>query len=118
MNEASPLAKIRAGAFDVVAFDGRLRVVRRRDGATVGSLPIVDEPTFGAALKEAVERVAASTKTPSAAGVEPEAEPEPEPKKKRRRSKAKAKTVEPEPAPEPKEPAATLEENDDETSST
>ncbi len=114
----SPLIKVRAGAFDVVAVDGRIRVVRRRDGAAVGSLPLVDEPTFGDALKEAVDR-AASAKSRS--NVEPPAAAPPEePKKKRRaRSKTKpAKTVEPAPAPaapdespapvapEPEEPAA------------
>ncbi len=93
----SPLIKVRAGAFDVVAVDGRIRVVRRRDGAAVGSLPLVDEPTFGDALKEAVSRAASAKSRPSAAV--PAAPPE-EPKKKRRaRSKTKpAKAVEPAPA--------------------
>jgi len=100
----SPLIKVRAGAFDVVAVDGRIRVVRRRDGAAVGSLPLVDEPTFGDALKEAVSRAAAAKSRPN---VEPSvAAPSEEPKKKRRaRSKTKpVKAVEPEPAPAPAAP--------------
>lgn len=102
----STLVKVRAGAYDVVAFDGRLRVVRRRDGAAVGALPIVDEPTFGDALKEAVDRSASAKSRPSVAA--PAASSEPEPKKKRRaRSKAKpAKPVEPEPAPASDAPLA------------
>ena len=94
----STLVKVRAGAYDVVAFDGRLRVVRRRDGAAVGALPLVDEPTFGDALKEAVSRAAAAKSRPN---VEPSvAAPSEEPKKKRRaRSKTKpVKAVEPAPA--------------------
>ena len=99
----STLVKVRAGAYDVVAVDGRIRVVRRRDGAAVGSLPLVDEPTFGDALKEAVSRAASSKSRPSVAA--PAAPPE-EPKKKRRaRSKTKpTKAVEPEPAPAPAAP--------------
>lgn len=90
--------KVRAGSYDVVAFDGRLRVVRRRDGAIIGSLPLIDEPTFGDALKEAVSRAA----SPSAQASAP-ASPETEPKKKRRAKRSKSK-AEPTPAaPEPDE---------------
>lgn len=111
----STLVKVRAGAYDVVAFDGRLRVVRRRDGAAVGSLPIVDEPTFGDALKETVDRSASTKSRPSVAA--PAASSEPEPKKKRR-ARAKAQTVEPAPAasvesPDPAPAAENLEKNND-----
>ena len=122
----SPLIKVRAGAYDVVAVDGRIRVVRRRDGAAVGSLRLVDEPTFGDALKEAVSRAASAKSRPSVAV---SAAPPEEPKKKRRaRSKTKpTKAVEPAPAsvapdespvpvaPEPEEPAVEdLEKTDNE----
>ncbi|MBQ9128853.1 MAG: hypothetical protein IJY15_13975 [Thermoguttaceae bacterium] len=122
----SPLIKVRAGAYDVVAVDGRIRVVRRRDGAAVGSLPLVDEPTFGDALKEAVSRAASAKSRPSVAV---SAAPPEEPKKKRRaRPKTKpTKTVDPAPAsvapnespalaaPEPIEPAVeNLEKTDNE----
>ena len=96
--------KVRAGAYDVVAFDGRIRVVRRRDGALVGSLPLIAEPTFGAALKETIDAATRPSVEPPAVAAPPE-----EPKKKRRaRSKAKSKTVEPvetidSTAPEPEE---------------
>ena len=107
----SPLIKVRAGAFDVVAIDGRIRVVRRRDGAAVGTLPLVDEPTFGDALKEAVSRAASSNvETPVPAS--PEAEPKKKRRSKRSTSKAEPTPAEPVAAPEPDE--LSLEKRNDE----
>ncbi len=105
---AQPLVRINSGAFDVVAFDGRLRVVRRRDGAIVGDLPLVDEPTFGSALKEAVERFATPEPAANAASTAPN------PKKKRRSKRSPPPAASPEPTEPRREELAIKDLNDGE----
>lgn len=110
---AQPLVRINSGAFDVVAFDGRLRVVRRRDGAIVGDLPLVDEPTFGSALKEAVERFATPNPAPEPAANA--ASTAPNPKKKRRSKRSPPTAASPEPTEPRREELETKDLNDGET---